>query len=96
MRLSGRDRNVVVRQNVIDGYQGYPMPLSADTVIQGNIFVSQSRGPTSGNDIEPGYRRAADIFFGDAGSPDPKICKFLMSGSQPVTGIGPNDACKGF
>lgn len=95
MRLSGRDRNVVVRQNVIDGYQGYPMPLSADTVIQGNIFVSESRGPTSGNDIEPSYRGAADGFFTATGTPDPRICKFLMSGSQPGTGIGPNDACKG-
>jgi hypothetical protein len=94
LRLSGRDRNVVVRQNVIDGYQGYPMPLSSDTVIEGNIFVSGSRGSTSGNDVEPGYRKAADTLFSDAGSPDPKICSFLLRGSQPGTGIGPNDACK--
>jgi hypothetical protein len=95
MRLSGRDRNVVVRQNVIDGYQGYPMPLSSDTVIQGNIFVSESRGSTSGNEVEPSYRGAADGFFSATGTPDPRICKFLMSGSQPATGIGPSDACKG-
>lgn len=94
LRLSGRDRNITVRQNVIDGYQGYPLPLSPDTVIEGNIFVSDSRGSTSGNEVERSYRKAADTLFSDTGTPDPRICKFLMSGSQPVTGIGPNDACK--
>lgn len=94
LRLSGRDRNVTVRQNVIDGYQGYPMPLASDTVIEGNIFVSDSRGSTSGNEVERSYRKVADIFFNDAASPDPKICSFLRSGSQAVTGIGPNDICK--
>ena len=94
LRLSGRDRNVVVRQNVIDGYQGYPMPLSADTVIEGNIFVSDSRASTRGNDVETSYRKAADSLFNETGSPDPKICKFLMSGAQTPMGIGPNDTCK--
>lgn len=94
LRLSGRDRNVVVRQNVIDGYQGYPMPLSADTIIEGNIFVSDSRGSTSGNDVATSYRKAADTLFSATENPDPKICSFLLNGSQAVTGIGPNDACK--
>lgn len=94
LRLSGRDRNVTVRQNVIDGYQGYPLPLSADTVIEGNIFVSDSRGSTSGNDVQPSYRKAADTFFNDTGNPDVKICGFLLMGLQTGAGIGPNDACK--
>lgn len=94
LRLSGRDRNIVVRQNVIDGYQGYPMPLSPDTIIEGNIFVSGSRGSTSGNEVELSYRKAADTFFSETGNPDPKICNFLLSGSQAAIGIGPNDACK--
>lgn len=94
LRLSGRDRNVTVRQNVIDGYQGYPLPLSADTVIEENIFVSNSRGSTSGNDVEPSYRKAADTFFSDTENPDPKICGFLLKGLQSGAGIGPSDACK--
>ena len=93
MRLSGRDKNVSVKQNVIDGYQSSPMTLPDDTKIEGNIFVSESRGSTSGNDVESDYRKIADAFFKTSENVDPKLCKFLLNGSSSPIGIGPSDAC---
>lgn len=94
LRLSGRDHNVTVRQNIIDGYQGYPMPLSSDTSIAGNIFVSDSRGSISGNDEKSSLRKPAYTLFDSAGVPDPKICEFLLAGAQSAMGIGAADVCK--
>ncbi len=94
LRLSGHDKNVMVRRNIIDGYQVSPMPLPSDTSIKGNIFVSDSRGSTSGNDEESSYRKPADSLFGNVANPDSKICSFLMQGAQISAGIGPADLCK--
>ena len=93
LRLSGRDSNVVVKGNVIDGYQAYPAPLPADTVLTDNIFVSSSRGSTSGNDTKPDLRSAADSFFAPEGRPDERLCKFLV-GNRADVAIGASDACK--
>ena len=44
--LNKGDAAVTVRRNVIDGYQGYPLPLSSDTVINGNIVLSNYHTPS--------------------------------------------------
>src|SRR5262249_50524250 len=91
LRLSGKDADVAVRQNVIDGYQGSPWPLPEDTKIKDNVFVSGSRGSIDGNVFGSGFRKQAEDLF--AGRENPEICKFLAGGGS-TAGIGPNDLCK--
>jgi len=91
--LSGGDANVIVRQNILDGYQGRPMPLSSDTKIEENIFVSTNHsGPTDGNDVKSGLRDAAVALL--SGKEDPRVCKFLMASADTGSGIGPANICR--